>query len=293
MAPPPAPFAIVTGRILQISRVVADLARAEAFYRDAIGFRTTGRAAVAAAALTALGAAGATAEAVVMRLGAQEIALVRFAAQGRPYPPGSKSNDLWFQHLAIAVNDMAAAYAHLRAHTGWTPISDGGPQTLPPVNGRVQAFKFRDPDGHPLELIRFPSHTGLTGAGGPFLRIDHSALSVADTRRSVTFYRALGFRIGDRSLNHGPAQARLDGLPEATVEVTGLRPDDADSAGLELLAYRPPGRPVGGGSLNDSLTDWITLAVAASHERSPQAVRDPDGHRLLLVDHGGSTGAPA
>jgi catechol 2,3-dioxygenase-like lactoylglutathione lyase family enzyme len=228
-----------------------------------------------------------------MRLGAQDIALVRFAVPGKPYPPDSRSNDLWFQHLAIVVNDMAAAYAHLCGCGGWRPISEGGPQTLPPSNGGVQAVKFRDPDGHPLELIRFPSDTQRAEAATPFLRIDHSAMAVAETARSVAFYRALGFRVGDRSLNRGPAQSRLDGLPDATVAVTGLRPNDPASAGLELLAYRPPGHPIGQASLSDGLTDWVTLAVSPDHGMLPRAVRDPDGHRLLLVDQGGAMGTPA
>ena len=95
-----------------------------------------------------------------MRLGAQDIALVQFARQGRPYPRDSRSDDLWFQHLAIVVNDMDLAYAHLSSHAGWRPISEGGPQLLPPSNGAVRAFKFRDPDGHPLELIWFPPAQG-------------------------------------------------------------------------------------------------------------------------------------
>ncbi len=276
----------MTERILRISRVVADLDRAEAFYRDAIGFRSSGRESVAAETLGADGA-----EAAVMQLGGQEIALVRFAAQGRRYPPDSRSNDLWFQHLAVVVADMAAAYAHLCGCGGWTPISDGGPQTLPPSNGSVQAFKFRDPDGHPLELIRFPSEN--PGAAGCFLGIDHSALSVAETARSVAFYGALGFHVRARSLNHGPAQVRLDGLHDATVDVTSLRTGDADGAGLELLAYRPPGRPIGSCSPNDGLTDWVTVAIAPDGETLPRAVRDPDGHLLLLVDQGGATGAQA
>jgi catechol 2,3-dioxygenase-like lactoylglutathione lyase family enzyme len=282
----------VTRRILRISRVVSDLPRAEAFYRDAIGFRTIGHSPLDAATLAALGVQDASAELVVMQLGAQEIGLVRFSVPGRPYPPGSRSNDLWFQHLAIVVSDMEAAYSHLRRTAGWTPISDDGPQTLPPENGGVRAFKFRDPDSHPLELIWFPSQRNQSG--GPFVRIDHSALSIAATPRSLAFYRALGFRINDRSLNRGPAQARLDGLPDATVEVTALRPADADSAGLELLAYRPPGHPIGGCSPNDGLTDWVTLDIASTTGKLPRAVRDPDGHLLLLADHGAvSTGAPA
>jgi catechol 2,3-dioxygenase-like lactoylglutathione lyase family enzyme len=284
----------VTRRILRISRVVSDLSRAEAFYRDAVGFRTTGHGPLDAETLTALGVQDASAEVVVMQLGAQEIGLVRFSVPGRPYPPGSRSNDLWFQHLAVVVSDMDAAYAHLCRSADWTPITEGGPQTLPPANGGVRAFKFRDPDSHPLELIWFPSQRSRTGAAGPFLRIDHSALSIAATPRSLAFYRALGFHISDRSLNRGPAQARLDGLPDATVEVTGLRAADADSAGLELLAYRPPGHPIGNCDPTDGLMDWVTLGVAAPAEKLPRAVRDPDGHLLLLVDHGGaSTGAPA
>ena len=169
-------------RIVRISRLVSDLDRAQAFYRDALGFRSVARGRADGATLAVLRGGGAAAEEVVMRLGAQEIALVRLAAPCRPYPPDSRSNDLWFQHLAIVVSDMDAAYAQLSLQSGWRPISEGGPQLLPPSNGAVRAFKFRDPDGHPLELLWFPSgrgravwHQGESPA--PFLGIDHSALA--------------------------------------------------------------------------------------------------------------------
>jgi catechol 2,3-dioxygenase-like lactoylglutathione lyase family enzyme len=286
-------------RILRVSRVVSDLGRAEAFYRDGLGFRATARRHASEATLAALGPCNDDAEEVVMRLGAHEIALVRFSLQGRPYPPGSGSDDLWFQHLAIVVNDMDAAYAHLSSHTGWHAISEAGPQLLPPSNGAVRAFKFRDPDGHPLELIWFPPGQGRPAwhrdtSDGPFLGIDHSALSITSTARSLGFYRALGLRVSDRSLNHGPAQARLDGLPGARVRVTGLRPASATGPGLELLGYQPPGRAAGVTFPNDVVTDWVTLAVSPSPGTVPCAVRDPDGHRLVLVDHGaGASGLPA
>jgi catechol 2,3-dioxygenase-like lactoylglutathione lyase family enzyme len=45
-----------------------------------------------------------------------------------------------------------------------------------------------------------------------FLGIDHSALSVASTSRSLAFYRALSLRVSERSVNRGPAQERLDGV---------------------------------------------------------------------------------
>ena len=63
---------------------------------------------------------------------------------------------------------------NLSAAAGWRPISEGGPQLLPPSNGAVRAFKFRDPDGHPLELIWFPPgqgravwHAGATSGAVP------------------------------------------------------------------------------------------------------------------------------
>jgi catechol 2,3-dioxygenase-like lactoylglutathione lyase family enzyme len=285
-------------RILRVSRVISDLDRAEAFYRDVLRFHAIARGRSDRATLAALGCADADAEEVVMRLGAQDIALVRFAKQGRPYPRDSRSDDLWFQHLAIVVNDMDIAYAHLSSHAGWRPISEGGPQLLPPCNGAVRAFKFRDPDGHPLELLWFPSGEGRAEwhqkvSAALFLGIDHSALSVASTSRSLAFYRSLGLRVSERSVNRGPAQERLDGVPGARVRVTSRRPILAASPGLELLGYRPSGRAAGPVFPNDLVTDWVTLAVRPSPGDS-FAIQDPDGHRLVLVDQGvGSTGLPA
>ncbi len=228
-----------------------------------------------------------------MRLGSEEIALVQFAVGGRPYPIDSHSNDRWFQHLAIVVNDMDAAYRRLRGTPGWQAISSDGPQTLPASNGGVRAFKFRDPDGHPLELIWFPPGQGRAvwhapGAAVPdvtFLGIDHSALAVAATPASLGFYHALGLRVASRSLNRGEAQARLDGLASPTVWVTALRPPPGrdNGPGLELLAYRPPGRMAAAAALRDAVTDWVTLAVMPSPGDAPRELRDPDGHRVLIV----------
>jgi catechol 2,3-dioxygenase-like lactoylglutathione lyase family enzyme len=286
-------------RILRVSRVVSDLDRAEAFYRDGLGFRVIARGRSNQGTLAALGVGNIGAVEVVMRLGAQDIALVQFAKQGRPYPWDSRSDDLWFQHLALVVNDMDRAYAHLSSHAGWYPISEGGPQLLPPSNGAVRAFKFRDPDGHPLELIWFPPGEGRavwrkTASAATFLGIDHTALTVASTSRSLAFYCALGLRVTERSLNRGPAQERLDGLPSSRVRVTGLRPVTASSPGLELLGYRPSGRAAGMIFPNDLVTDWVTLAVRPSPADSSCAIQDPDGHRLVLVDQGaGAMGLPA
>jgi len=242
--------------ILRVSRIVTDRARAEAFYGGALGFRSVDR----------------FEKETIISLGDEEVALVQAGPAARPYPADSRSDDLWFQHLAIVVGEMDAAYAQLRRHVGWRPISEGGPQLLPPENGSVRAFKFRDPDSHPLELIWFPDRRSST----PFLGIDHSAIAVASTARSIAFYEGLGFKVSARSLNHGPAQERLDAVPNARVVVTGLRSSET-GMGLELLAYDPPGRPATTMD-GDIAADWVTIAGPAGE------VHDPDGHRLVSVD---------
>jgi len=166
-------------------------------------------------------------------------------------------------------------------------VSTRGPERLPARNGGVTAFKFRDPDGHPLELIQFPpgqgrpvwQHAGGNGlSSGPFLGIDHSAMTVAATPRSLRFYRRLGVRVTARSLNDSPAQSRLDGVPGARVLVTGLRFSAPASPGLELLCYTPPGRPAPVVGANAAVTDWVKLSGRRAAVR-----RDPDGHIMLLA----------
>ncbi len=270
-------------RIVRISRVVADLDRAVMFYRDGLGFRLASRGPLDPAVSALLGLPGATVEEAVLRLGDEEVALVRFDPPGAPCPADSRSNDGWFQHLAIVVDDMAAAWRQLAAQSPRL-ISTNGPERLPPRNGAVTAVKFRDPDRHPLELIQFPPGGGrpawqrAAGAGSGPLGIDHSAMAVASTARSLRFYRRLGFRVAARSWNDSPAQSRLDGLHGARVRVTGLRFPSPAGPGLELLRYTPPGRPAPTVPANALLTDWVTLSAGPAGLR-----RDPDGHLMLLT----------
>lgn len=292
---------VQAGRVLRVSRVVSNLERSERFYREALGFRTISKGPADPFLTALLGFGDECAEEWVMRLGEEEIALVRFDRSAEPYPPGARSDDAWFQHLAIVVRDMAAAAAVLLSHSP-TTISRGGPQRLPARNGGVEAFKFRDPDGHPLELIRFPPGQGRPvwqdrGGVGPFLGIDHSALAVASSARSRAFYRRLGFQAVGTSHNDGLAQAALDGLEEPDVRITALRPRGAEGPGLELLAYRPPGRRGPWPPARSLATDWVTVSVRGGTRlpggRRALALRDPDGHRILLVDQRGGTTDPA
>lgn len=297
-------------RLLRVSRNVADLARATAFYRDALGFSVRGQATLDGPSWARLmDLPDARARAVQLQLGAQALELVAFEVPGQPYPHDSHSSDLWFQHLAIVVADMPAAYARLCRYR-FTPISEGGPQTLPPDTGAVTAFKFRDPDGHPLELIQFPAGVGdpcWQRQPGLFLGIDHSAIAVGDTAQAVDFYTNLGMHVAARSCNHGPAQQRLDHLPDVRVDVVALQPAQAGPPHIELLGYRQPrGRHLDASAANDIAADrlvlqsadlagWMQQLAAAGIEvissgtvnrgaGSAALLRDPAGHRLVIEE---------
>lgn len=264
-----------TTRLLKFQAPVAEIARAERFYRAALGFETV-------AMNTGPGFTSLT-----MRLGADDIDLVAYDLPGAPYPAGSRCIDLWFQHFAIVVADMGKAYQRLRAAGPLAAITRGGPRHLPPNTGSVTAFKFRDPDGHPLELLHFPAVSApprwRSQAGdGVLLGIDHSAVTVSDTAASVAFYgERIGLTVKSRSLNRGPEQDDLDDTPGAVVEVTALSPADPGSPHVELLCYRMP--PGGQPMARDGGRSDIAATKLVFEGRAPSGVlRDPDGHRLAV-----------
>jgi catechol 2,3-dioxygenase-like lactoylglutathione lyase family enzyme len=302
--------------VLRIDRMglsVADLETARRFYTEALGFRTVGletREGDAFAALTGLEEA--SAKAAVMRLGEQTLELVQAARPGEPYPEPRAANDPWFQHFAIAVSDMNTAFAQLSPFTA-QPISRGGPQRLPPSTGDVTAYKFRDPDGHPLELSYAPNSPWARQArhprDRPTLGIDHSALAVADLDASLHFYtQGLGLRLEAPALNQGPEQARLDGLDNPVVDIAVLTTPEKGPH-LELLSYRRPksSAPPRVFSLNDIAATRLVLytddldqtaeralaegarrvsrRIVHSATRRAVLLRDPDGHLLELVGH--------
>ncbi len=206
-------------RLARIVLNAADPGRLAGFYRGALGFTDED-----------LGAAGTGV--VPLRLGDQRLDLAATPA-GRTYPGDVPGFSPLFQHCAIIVADMAAAHARLSGHPGWRPISTAGPVRLPASSGGVTAFKFRDPEGHPLEFLAFPPDAVPEAWRRPEARdvclgLDHSAISVADTARSVAFYESLGLAVASRSLNTGPEQDHAgpgwpDGDQQAQVEATPSR----------------------------------------------------------------------
>lgn len=285
-------------RLLRVSLTVESLPRMESFYRDAFGFLKLSEGELGGAMLTLLGSTGGTARSSVLRLGAQQLELVQFDPPGRPYPAAGTARDPWFQHIAIVVGDMSAAYESLR-RLPITPISVGGPQRLPPGAGGVSAFKFRDPESHPLELIQFPPGSGdpswQESASALFLGFDHSAIVVGDAARSRRFYVSrLGLRELSHSVNQGPEQQRLDGLREDVVDVIGLAGASSITPHLELLGYHPATAPaaVAPTAVRDAASARLVFEVTRlADERGMRLedgslaaqLLDPDGHRLLLL----------
>ena len=253
---------------------------------------------------------GPTRRTVRLRLGRQHVEVVEFDTPGATI--SADGPDTRFQHIAMVAPSMAVAVRRRGGVAGWTPITRGGPQTLPPNTGSVTAFKFRDPEGHPLELISFPEGVGdpQWQQGGAGVRgYDHTAISVMDVERSRAFYtEMLGFHVGGTSLNTGPEQDRLDGLPDCKVDVVALQPSAARTPHVELLHYRtPPGRTLaaevkandvastrqihkvddlGGlvGRLEAAGVPFVSPGIVTlKNGGKAAAVRDPDGHMIVFM----------
>jgi catechol 2,3-dioxygenase-like lactoylglutathione lyase family enzyme len=307
--------------VARVGFTVSDLDRAVRFFTEVLDF-TPGpeEAEIAGEAWERLcGVFGLRVRVARLRLGDEQIELSEYLApRGRPIPPDMRGNDRAFQHVAIVVSDMARAYRRLREHH--VAHASSGPQRLPdwnPSAGGIEAFYFRDPDGHFLELIAFPPGKGdpkwaRAASGRLFLGLDHTAIVVGDTETSLRFYRdALGLRVAGESENWGTEQEHLNNVFGARLRITGLRA--AAGPGIELLEYLAPrdGRPAPADLQANDLAYWQTTlatgdaAAAARRLRPPVSrfvspgdvdlpgeagirrgltVRDPDGHALRLAE---------
>jgi catechol 2,3-dioxygenase-like lactoylglutathione lyase family enzyme len=302
---------------------VADVERSARFFTEVLAFEPVADVEASGEAWERLqGLFNVRMRVVRLRLGEERLELTEYLAPaGRPIPADARSNDRSFQHVAIVVSDLDAAYRRLRAHR--VAHVSAGPQRLPdwnPAAGGIRAFYFRDPDGHVLELIEFPPGKGdprwQRRDGRLFLGIDHTAIVVADTEASLAFYRdLLGLRVAGTSENHGPEQERLNGVFAVRLRITALRA--AAGPGIELLEYLTPrdGRPMPPDLRASDLLHWQTrllTADAAGAEgrlrraralfvspgtvglpepalgfRAGLTVRDPDGHAIQLAAGGG------
>lgn len=305
--------------VAAVGLTVSDMDRSVDFYTTVLDFEKVTDHELAGEAYESLqGVFGTRQRVVRLRLGEEYLELTEFLApRGRPAPTDARSNDRWFQHVAIIVSDMDSAYARLRRHK--VQHASTAPQRLPetiPAAAGIRAFYFRDPDGHPLEVLQFPQDKGdprwHRRGGQVFLGIDHTAIVVGSTAASIAFYRdVLGFRVAGESLNFGAEQERLNNVEGARLRITGLRA--STGPGIEFLEYLSPrdGRPFPADERANDLVHWHTTILVPDAESaaavfrggrfrliSPGAVslpdtalgfgrgvrvRDPDGHVIQLV----------
>src|SRR5213594_356560 len=302
-----------------VGMTVGNMERSTAFYSSVLGFEKVSDVEVVGEAYERFqGVFGLRMRVVRMRLGDEAIELTEYLTpRGRPIPVDSRSHDRWFQHIAIIVSDMDRAYASLRQHR--VEHASPAPQRLPDWNtsaGGIRAFYFKDPDGHPLEILWFPGGKGDPKWHRPsdrlFLGIDHTAIVVSDTAQSLRCYRdTLGLRVAGESENYGPEQERLNNVSGARLRITSLRAPAGP--GIEFLEYLSPrdGRPAPVDERANDLVHWQTVVASADPEAlatrlaaggvrfvSPGVVqvddralgfdrgllvRDPDGHVLQVI----------
>jgi catechol 2,3-dioxygenase-like lactoylglutathione lyase family enzyme len=306
--------------VAAVGMTVADMERSVQFYSSVLSFEKVSDVEVVGSAYERLqGVFGLRMRVVRMRLGEEWIELIEFLApRGRSIPVDSRSHDRWFQHMALIVSDMDRAYQWLRQHK--VEHASSGPQRLPDWNphaGGIRAFYFKDPDGHPLEILQVPP-----GKGDPkwqaktdrlFMGIDHTAIVVGDTAASLKFYQdTLGLAVVGESENYGTEQEHLNNVFGARLRITTLRA--AKGPGIEFLEYLTPrdGRPMPTDVRANDLMHWqttlvtrditslthrlrigkfalvspavVTLAEGQLGFTAGLLVRDPDGHAMQVIE---------
>ena len=249
-----------------VGMTVSDLDRSVDFYETVLSFEKVSEAEVSGNRYAHLqGVFGLRMRVARLQLGDETIELTEYLTpKGRPYPVDSKSNDGWFQHIAIIVADMERAYGRLHEHK--VEHVSPNPQRLPDWNpnaGGIEAFYFKDPDGRVLEVLEFPPDKGDPKWHRPgerlFGGINHTAIVVADTQASLRFYRdVLGMQVTGESENYGPEQERLNNVPGARLRITALRAPRGP--GVEFLEHLSPlgGRPMPADQRANDLFHWRT-----------------------------------
>jgi catechol 2,3-dioxygenase-like lactoylglutathione lyase family enzyme len=309
-------------KVASVGFTVKDLDRQVEFFEDVLHFKKVAEYSLdrqSSEALFGLETDGT--RIAVLRLGDETLQLMHFeGTTGREIPRTSKSNDLWFQHIAIVVSDMQEAYRRIREHD--LQFVSSSPQTLPdylPAAAGITAFYFQDPEGHVLELIQFPEGKGnpkwQAKNGQLFMGIDHSAIGIDKTSVSLPFYTdILGLKKGGNSENYGTEQEHLNQVFGAHLIITGLHA--GEGIGVEFLDYlSPPGGLAYPADSNPAdLWHWnyfletadlegmyrglqeskapfiskgIVEVVPSQKGQAIKAVmlRDPDGHALMIYQN--------
>jgi len=317
---------LITGNIYaQVNKVdaigftVKDMNRSVKFYQDVLGFKKVSDNEFSGSACENLkGLFGLNIRVVRMQLGEEFIELTDYLTTGgRSIPEDQKSNDLFFQHIAIVVSDMEKAFQQLKKYK--VEYVSTAPQTLPVSNvaaAVIKNFYFHNLDVHNLNVIYFPKGKGnpkwQTAGNKIFLGIDHTAIGVSNTEVSQKFYEGLlGIERKGDSWNFGTEQEHLNNVEGASLHITGFRA--TTGPGVEFLEYlKPgPGKKYPADTKADDIWFWLTtlftkdaedlynklktsgytfiskeiVHVQANGIHSKSfIVKDPDGHAMLIKE---------
>ena len=310
-------------RVESVGFTVSDMEKAIDFYTHVLPFEKISDTETFGTEFEHLsGVFGARVRIVRLKLGNETLELTEYlTAGGRPIPLDSRSNDKWFQHIAIIVSDMDKAFEVLRKNK--VPFASTAPQTLPktiPNAAGISAFYFKDFDNHILEILHFPPDKGakkwhdLANTGQLFLGIDHTAIVVGDSEQSMKFYRdSLGLTVAGTSDNFGNEQEHLNNVFGAKLHITNLGTKE-DGIHVEFLEYLAPrdGKPFPPVTKSNDVWHWQT--TFAANQLNPLAdvlsknkfdfissgvidfngnklgfqrallVRDTDGHAVRIIE---------
>lgn len=315
-------------KIKSIAQTTKKIDEQMRWYSETLGFKAGKREILEGKWLSELlGISDAVVDRVILHLGDEELELWEFQKKtdfknnnfkGEIIPVDSKSNDLWFQHICIVVQDIEEAF---RKGADKAEQISSKPQTLPAWNtgaANIKAVKFKGINGHSLELLNFPEDKGdkrwHKNKIDLFKGIDHTAIGVSDTQKSIEFYNGiLNLELVGQGTNYGKEQDEMDGLENTKVLISTLRPNN-HGMGIELLDYQLPNQERRS-RINPKTTDlneWRVILLVDNlrdiHIRLESSdsskslssivsipeniwggvtacqVRDPDGHALLLIE---------
>lgn len=307
-------------KVESIGITVKEMNRSVKFYTEVLGFAKVSDKEYSGNEIENLeGVFGIHTRVVKLRLGDEVVELTDYLTTGgRSIPEDAKSNDLYFQHIAIVVSDMDKAFQQVKKNN--VEFVSTAPQTLPksiPAAEGIKAFYFHDPDNHNLELIYFPKGKGQDkwqkSNGKIFLGIDHTAIGVSNSENSHKFYsELLGVERKGDSWNKGNEQEHLNNVQGASLHITGYRA--TAGPGIEFLQYLfpGPGKAYPADTRADDIWHWQTTLIvddaASLYQKLKNAnvtfvstelvhrhdegihtksfiVRDPDSHAMLIKEY--------
>jgi catechol 2,3-dioxygenase-like lactoylglutathione lyase family enzyme len=220
------------GRVVRpnaLIHVVADVEKSVAFYRDAVGFELKDPAVPAARALIRLAAAS-NPKAVAKRVAAfaipgSEMSFVLVElANGGGTPFTQRLYDPGVTRFSIQVRDIDAAFNRVKDKGILVDTTGGAPVYTQRPRNNTRAVMMRDPDGFVFEFVQgdplpqsdVPAASNIINA--------RSSLAIADTDKSLAFYRdLLGYAARPSSVVNEAVLA-LEGTPSATAKSTSTSP---------------------------------------------------------------------